>query len=232
MKKLFICLFALLCGIPAFAQQGISGIKSGTNENVTIDHPRFLVFAGFAARVENEGIYQFGAGVKIPLKYGFSLQPEIFYDKRYTEFLTRINTGSSVMVTTPFLEFPVQIQWGKDFGGVRPYLFVSPFMGVGLGSVKGRFKTNLNNSSGISYDATSFRDSGIKPFILGGGAGIGIEVLKQFQLSVQYNSSVSDFINYHVENDVVRQFWTDYKETGNKGRKFFEDFFFQVTILF
>lgn len=196
------------------------------------DHPRVLVFAGFAARSEVEGIYQFGAGVRIPLKYGFTLQPELFYDTRYTEFYTRINTGSAALVTAPFLELPVQVQWGKDFGGIRPYLFVSPFMGIGLGRVKGSFRADINQDKSMGYEAASFKDSGIKPFILGGGAGIGIEVLHHFQLSVQYNTSAFDFIDYHVENEVVRQFWNDFKDTGDKGRKFFEDFFFQVAILF
>ena len=219
MKKLIVCLCFLLCGMTVFAQDAT-------------DHPRFLVFAGFSGRSELEGIYQFGTGVRIPLKYGFSLQPELFYDKRYTEFYTRINTGSAAFVTAPFLEFPVQVQWGKDFGGIRPYLFISPFMGIGLGSMKGSFRTDTNNNKSNGYEAASFKDSGIKPFLLGGGAGIGVEVLNHFQLSVQYNTSAFDFIDYHVENEVVRQFWNDFKDTGKKGRKFFEDIYFQAAILF
>ena len=216
MKKLIIIVFGVILPIFIHAQT----------------KPQTLVFVGFAGRSEVEGIYQYGAGVKIPLKYGFALQPEIFYDKHYTEFYTIINTWSSVKVAAPFLEFPVQVQWGKDFGGIRPYLFVSPFVGFGLGSVKGTFSITENKVDRIEYEATSFKDSGIKPFILGGGVGIGIEAAKHFQLSVQYNSSAYDFIDYDVRNEVVRQFWSDFKETKGRGRKFFEDFYFQVALLF
>lgn len=222
MRKVILLIICLVASITLKAQEGLEAT----------DHPRFLVFAGFAARSELEGIYQFGTGVRIPLKYGFSLQPELFFDKRYTEFYTRINTGSAAFVTAPFLEFPVQVQWGKDFGGIRPYLFVSPFIGIGLGPVKGSFSANINNTKSIGYEAASFKDSGIKPFLLGGGAGIGVEILNHFQLSVQYNTSAFDFIDYQVENEVVRQFWNNFKDTGDKGRKFFEDIYFQAAILF
>ena len=196
--------------------------------------PQVLVFAGFAGRSEVEGIYQFGAGMKFASKYGFTFQPEIFYDKRYTEFYTHANnTFSTVYMTAPFLEIPVQIQWGKDFGGIRPYVFVSPFVGFGLGKVRGDFGLRpLNSNDKVNYIATSFKDAGMIPLIIGGGGGIGIEALDHFQISVQYNSSAFDLVNNNPENAVVKEFWTNYKDSGKKGRRFFEDFYFQVALLF
>lgn len=170
MKRLF------LAAVIAAAMM-VSG--SGASAQV-----RFGVLGGFTSsetqvkdfRTSSVSLYHAGVAVKIPLVFGFAVQPQLMYQAKGTT-LDVVKTGGLQFDTkVGYLEMPVQVQWGPDLLLFRPYVFGEPFVGYGINMAS---KLNDNTLS------TDFEDSFINRLEYGFGLGAGIEIWR-LQLSAKY----------------------------------------------
>ncbi|MBO8445010.1 MAG: PorT family protein [Bacteroidetes bacterium] len=150
---------------------------------------RFGVIGGFsfshASDIGNRGTttkYNVGVTYQLKLPMGFSIQPSLMYHVKGAR-VGEIGgiPGSSFDLTAGYLELPVSFQWGPDLLLFRPFLDVSPYIGVGL-----------NNSLEYGAGGTMFehaniwKSAGLARMEYGLGLGIGIEIWR-FQVIGRYN---------------------------------------------
>lgn len=190
MKKIYLLAFAaVLLVLPA--QTAMSkdffsfGIKAGLN---------FTNMSGLSD-FKQEGFmktytgFNVGAAFNFNLPLGFEIQPELLYFQSGNKVQSQSDIGGLVSLSgtetlrSGSLRIPVNVIWGIDlFGVVKPYLFVSPYVGFGLfannifvGSVNNTTQTIKNNLN----DQLNVMQYGI-------GVGLGLKVWK-FQLSFKWN---------------------------------------------
>lgn len=148
---------------------------------------RYGIMGGFsfshATEVGNRGsVTKYNAGVTYQLKLplGFSVQPSLLYHVKGAR--VKGDGGTALDITTGYLELPVSFQWGPDLLLFRPFLDVSPYIGVGL-----------NNSlycraqgSKVADETNIWGGAGIARMEYGVGVGLGVEIWR-FQIIGRYN---------------------------------------------
>lgn len=150
---------------------------------------RFGVTGGFsfshASDIGNRGTttkYNVGVTYQLKLPHGFSIQPSLLYHVKGARIgeISGI-PESSLDLTAGYLELPVSFQWGPDLLLFRPFLDVSPYIGVGLNN-------RLGYSIGeVRFDDTNiWQNAGLARMEYGLGLGIGIEIWR-FQVTGRYN---------------------------------------------
>lgn len=117
-----------------------------------------------------------GVALKFGLPLGFGLQPEILYQQSGTIADVDILNLKSTYKQGDII-VPINIQWGWPFlnGNLRPYAFVSPFVGCSV--------MNLSDGKKI--------EDAIKKFQYGVGVGVGVE-LWRVQVSFKYNWNLNE----------------------------------------
>lgn len=158
--------------------------------SVSIDaQNRCGVIGGFsfsqASEVANRGTmtrYNAGVTYQFKLPAGFSIQPSLLYHSKGVR-AGNVNTGSNMDLTVGYLELPVSFQWGPDLLLFRPFLDVSPYIGVGLHnkmSCKGPAAPESFTETNV------WQTAGVARMEYGVGVGIGVEIWR-FQIIGRYN---------------------------------------------
>lgn len=183
MKKFLLAgLAALLMGIGTQAQN--------------IGSARFGVGAGFTSSstaikdfdVKNVSLYHVGVYYQIPLLSGLSLQPGIHYQVKGATLDNMVGKGTwdakvgSLETKVGYLEIPVQVQYGLDLMFLRPYLFVEPFVGIGL-NIDSSTRENITGT--VIDQVKDFAQATAKRVEYGLGVGAGLEIWR-FQISAKY----------------------------------------------
>lgn len=178
MKKVFFIITAALVMMTTpFAAEAQNkfvqfGIKAGLDfTNMTklsdMEQDGFLKsYTGFNA----------GVVMKINLPLGFEVQPELLYVQSGVR--SQIPAGNVTIdagtIKTGSLRLPINIQWGIGIAGVvKPYVFVSPYIGCALFS-----KGDVLNKP--------FEGDFVNRLQYGVGLGFGLNVWK-FQASFKWN---------------------------------------------
>ncbi len=171
MKKLIIAIAAMLIAGSAFAQVGI--IAGVTSSKTDIESA--------IADAKNISQYHVGLVGKIPLMGGLAIQPAVIYNIKGMTVGDAVSGGEAFKADfkTGFVEVPVQIQFGIDLEVVRPYIFVEPFVGY---AVTNETKINVANVSDVSKDWDVIKNK----LEYGFGAGIGVDIFKNLQVSARY----------------------------------------------
>ena len=160
MKKFFLVMVSLLLlgGVAANAQGFI--VKAGFNyTNVNKVQDLKGGHSGWMA----------GVGFQTDSWTGFSIQPELIYKVK------GVTLEDATKVKLNYAELPVNIQWGPDLLVARPFIFASPFIGIGLGT---KFSKETSLADTINKNFHKFE--------YGLGLGLGINVWK-FQVTGKYN---------------------------------------------
>ena len=164
-KVLFIAaLFASM--VAANAQQ--FGVIGGMTLS-TVD--------GAAKPDENKAMFLYQAGVvyKMDLGAGFAVQPSLTYQVKGAN----LKQNNDVTTKTGFAELGIGAQWGPDLLAFRPYLFVEPFVGYGVGGYESQRLANADYSKkDVATDARNKLEYGV-------GAGFGVEIASHVQISWQ-----------------------------------------------
>lgn len=128
--------------------------------------------------------YSGGVACRIELPHSFSIQPEILYHAKSSQLDQRMagTTLFSVGTTIGYLEIPVQIQWGEDMGGWRPYFFLEPFVGFGL-------HNSIATGRGIKFNSWDKETANVRRFEYGVALGAGVEIWK-IQVSAHYYMNI------------------------------------------
>lgn len=184
MKKQLVLLLLLSVTLIANAQFRY-GIKAGANYS-DLSITSGATSATMVKLVD--AVPAWRAGFVAQYKLGdFAFQTELNYsveggDLHNTnpgsaKLTTMVGAGSVVQYRSQNVQVPLNIQYGRDFGGVRVYALAGPYLSFLLSGT-------LNGES--SLWSTVKDEWGFNNVDLGFGAGIGAEI-KQLQLSLRYD---------------------------------------------
>ncbi|MBQ7221907.1 MAG: PorT family protein [Bacteroidales bacterium] len=137
--------------------------------------------------------FQVGIGYQTRSVAGFSVQPELVFNKKGSK-LDNVNWELS------YLQVPVNIQWGPDLLIVRPFVQATPFVGYCL--------SNKLNGSGNQHISETTKELASKlEYGIALGAGVELFDLVQFTAKYAWNfgkvAAGSEYVN-------------NVKEIGNK----------------
>lgn len=198
MKKSAIALVALFATVSAHAQLGIVGGLTSTATNLNDAYTDI-------AKSQSVNQYHVGLVYNLNLPFGFSVQPGLVYNMKGASLSTNLSGISGlesmkdlnvqVDTKTGFLEVPVRVAWGMDFGIVKPFIFAEPFVGYAITTeTKSKFKDDatkelVSKIPGIRLDTSnSDEDKWVNRdrFSYGLGLGAGVILVKHIGLTVKY----------------------------------------------
>ena len=169
-----VALLAAVFSINAYSQAFKFGVKAGMD---------FTNMSGFS-EMKDKGFlktytgFHVGGLMSINLPLGFEVQPELLYVQQ------GVNTENAT-IQGGSLRLPVNIQWGISlFDIVKPYVFVSPFIGYGL------------FQDGVFIGAEEWNK-----FQYGVGLGLGVNVWK-FQVAFKWNWDLNKSFSSDLEGIV------------------------------
>ena len=177
-KTVLIVALALVCAAPSALAKGFVhfGVTGGITSTQTVAD---LKAVGF----DKAAISDWNAGVALKFKdiLGLSIQPSLIYASKSNVVGEE---GDAQSVKSNYLQLPVQVQYGINLFGIRPYIFAEPFLGY-----------CLSTSVADVASAETAQWSGFGDLEYGLGAGIGVN-LWFLQVSVRYSwglGKVGDF---------------------------------------
>jgi hypothetical protein len=192
MKKLIaIIAVAMASVMVANAQIGIVGgfqIPSTTIDTENIE-----------SNLEGVEYYHLGVAFKLPLPFGFAVQPEILYQMKGANLSETYNAaiaGEDISAKTSefetkagYAELGVGLQWGLDLVAFRPFIFAKPFVGYQL--------TGEENWDGLlaGDDMNQYLENAKNKVEYGYSIGAGLELLEHFQLSLEYFKNLGQMFN-------------------------------------
>lgn len=198
MKKLVIASVALFAAVSAHAQLGVVAGLTSTATNLNDAYTDI-------AKTQKVTQYHAGLVYNLNLPFGFSIQPGIVYNMKGASLSTNLSgiTGIESMkdldvqidTKTGFLEVPVRVAWGMDFGVVKPFIFAEPYIGYAITTeTTSKFKDDatkelVSKIPGIKLDTTnSDEDKWVNRdrFSYGLGLGAGVLLVKHVGLTVKY----------------------------------------------
>lgn len=178
------------------------GVKGGLN---------FTNMTGFQD-FKQEGFLKtytgFNAGLvfNLNLPLGFEIQPELLYQQSGCNMSTEI-LGYSVNSTlkTGSLRVPVNVIWGIElFNFIKPYVFVSPYVGAGL------FANASMDSDipGIDIDFNESLGENMQRMQYGIGVGAGLKIWK-LQVSFKWNWDLNPTFKADTDLEDLNQMFTE-----------------------
>ena len=213
MKKLLTLVAVLFASATmAHAQFGIVGGLNFSNTSLSTKE--------MWEQAKTVTLFHVGAAYKFNLGMGFAVQPQLTYEMKGASIKDSQNFAAwtgSLDSKSGFLELGVGLQWGPDLFIGRPYVMIQPFLGYMI-APKGD-KTTTTSTTPIweaSYSndqvATALTEAKNK-LEYGFGIGVGIEVIKHLQLSVQYFTNLGSL--YTGEKIDGNQIWNNIKNNFN-----------------
>lgn len=191
MRKIIISILTifLLCGVSFSADARGGFLVKGGLGYTSVD------LSGVKA-AENYTNFHFGVGFNAPLPLGLAIQPELVYKHNKIDDLGVANIAE-VDWEVGYLQLPVNIQWGIDLIALRPYIFVSPFIGYNLVNDVDVDAKILSKE----VDLSDVFEKNMNKFEYGVGLGAGVEVWK-LQVAAKYVWNFGDLTNFD-KNTVV-----------------------------
>ena len=186
MKKFFaIIAVAFASVMVANAQIGIvAGIGSSTT---TINEEDLL------ANLNGVNDYHVGLAFKLPLPFGFAIQPELLYQVKGADLGQVVNgeketsdAAKEFTFNTGFAELNLGVQWGLDLVAFRPFIFAKPFIG---------YQITEEEVQEFSEDTEQALNEAKNKLEYGFSVGAGIDLLEHFQLSVEFFKNLGALYN-------------------------------------
>lgn len=208
MKKIYLLvLSAILLAVPGQTVKAGDifgfGVKGGLN---------FTNMSGLQD-FKQEGFLKtytgFNAGLvfNLNLPLGFEVQPELLYQQSGCNMSTEI-LGSSFKshLTSGYLKVPVNVIWGIElFNLIKPYVFVSPYVGVGLFS---NVSADGNLPAGIDWNFDESISDNMQRMQYGVGVGAGIKIWK-VQVSFKWNWDLNPVFKANSDLDDLNEIFND-----------------------
>ena len=196
MKKIFaIIAVAMASVMVANAQIGIvAGFGSSTT---TINEEDLL------ANLNGVNDYHLGLAFKLPLPFGFAIQPELTYQIKGAD-LGQVVSGEKqadaaaeeFKFNSGYGELNLGVQWGLDLVAFRPFVFAKPFIG---------YQINEGEVEKFSEDTDKALDEAKNKLEYGFSIGAGLDLLEHFQLSVEFFKNLGAFYNADGEINASKE---------------------------
>lgn len=225
MKKLLTLVAVLFASATmAHAQFGIVGgmTVSGTN----------IETKNLWDNAKNVTLYHIGVAYQIDMSMGFSVQPSLTYEMKganlestasvYGWNVADLNLNSK----SGYLELGAALQWGPDLIIARPFVMVEPYLGyqvVAADKSAAKLLDSALTSSSDNFDKDI--NNAKNKLEYGIGIGVGVDLLKHLQLTVQYFKSLGPL--YSNDGSLSQLDWEAVKDIQNyNGVKVTLGFFF------
>ncbi|MCR5409011.1 MAG: PorT family protein [Bacteroidales bacterium] len=196
MKKFFaIIAVAMASVMVANAQIGIvAGFGSSTT---TINEEDLL------ANLNGVNDYHLGLAFKLPLPFGFAIQPELLYQIKGADLGQVVNgekqadaAAEEFKFNDGFAELNLGVQWGLDLVAFRPFVFAKPFIG---------YRINEGEVEQFSEDTEKALNEAKNELEYGFSIGAGLDLLEHFQLSVEVFKNLGALYNADGEINASKE---------------------------
>lgn len=164
MKKSILLIITILL----FAFQASAQFSAGVLAGAMFSTPKFADIS-----MKNPAKVYAGLTCNVDLPSGFSIQPAVTFVSKEAYF------RENLKATMQAIEIPLSFQWGPDLLIFRPFIDVTPFVGVKL-------KTHLDThvADGLDVNKPLNPDGEILEYGLGLGGGIDVWKLR---FTARYN---------------------------------------------
>ena len=164
MKKSILLIITILL----FAFQASAQFSAGVLAGAMFSTPKFADIS-----MKNPAKVYAGLTCNVDLPSGFSIQPAVTFVSKEAYF------RENLKATMQAIEIPLSFQWGPDLLIFRPFIDVTPFVGVKL-------KTHLDThvADGLDVNKPLNPDGEILEYGLGLGGGIDVWKLR---VTARYN---------------------------------------------
>lgn len=196
MKKFFAVIAVAMASVMvANAQIGVvAGFGSSTT---TINEEDLL------ANLNGVNDYHVGVAFKLPLPFGFAVQPELIYQIKGADLGQVVNgekqadaAAEEFKFNAGFAELNVGVQWGLDLVAFRPFIFAKPFIGYQLNEEE--IKEFKDETDQALSDAKNKLEYGFS-------IGAGLDLLEHFQLSVEFFKNLGALYNAEGEINASKE---------------------------
>lgn len=188
MKKLFALIAVAMASVMvANAQIGIvAGIGSSTT---TVNQEDIL------SNLNGVTDYHLGVALKLPLPFGFAVQPELTYQIKGADLGAIVNEGAETKAEdfnfkSGVAQLNLGVQWGIDLVAFRPFIQAKPFVG---------YVISEEFAQSISDDTEKTLQEAQNKLQYGFSIGAGIDLLEHFQLSVEFFKNLGNLFNENGE---------------------------------
>lgn len=179
MKKLLLSLVMVFATmVAAHAQFGIVGGWTSSKSPV----------GNTDAVVTPNSLFHVGVTYKIGLGPFFAIQPTLAYQVKGSDVEIPGGLGGTIVAVKDvfhsrgnYVELGAGLQLGIDLLALRPFILFEPFVGYDVSSVN---KASLYSVNAETVDA--YLNDAKNKFEYGFGVGGGLELLRHFQVSVQW----------------------------------------------
>lgn len=196
MKKFFAVIAVAMASVMvANAQIGVvAGFGSSTT---TINEEDLL------ANLNGVNDYHVGVAFKLPLPFGFAVQPELIYQIKGADLGQVVNgekqadaAAEEFKFNAGFAELNVGVQWGLDLVAFRPFIFAKPFIGYQLNEEE--IKEFKDETDQALSDAKNKLEYGFS-------IGAGLDLIEHFQLSVEFFKNLGALYNAEGEINASKE---------------------------
>ena len=177
MKKLLTVVLSVLLCTSAFAQFGIIGGWTSASTQLSFDQ----------LSTKNVNHFHLGIAYKIPVGALLTVQPALEYNVKGADISLPDIPGSNVVLSTGFVELPVQLQLGLNLHFFRLFALGEPFVGYAV-----------NNTSSIQLTQDKWGDVANR-FEYGIGAGGGVELFDHLQITARYYWNMAPLYSFDIK---------------------------------
>ena len=186
MKKFFAIIAVAMASVMVANAQ--IGIVAGFGSSTTTINEEDLV-----ANLNGVNDYHLGLAFKLPLPFGFAIQPELLYQIKGAD-LGQVVSGEKqadaaaeeFKFNAGFAELNLGVQWGLDLVAFRPFIFAKPFIG---------YQLNEETIKEFKDETEQALDNAKNKLEYGFSIGAGLDLLEHFQLSVEFFKNLGDLYN-------------------------------------
>ena len=138
--------------------------------------------------------YHAGLTYRFDLPAGFAIQPSVLYHVKGADFKA---DAKELRFDVGYIEVPVSIQWGPDLLLFRPFLDVTPFVGIGVNNAVAYKDAKDGVGKANDWEDFSRWEYGI-------GLGVGLDIWR-FQLIGRYNWNLGNLARLGSEGTAINK---------------------------
>ena len=175
---------ALFSAVESFAEHNFGVVGGVTMSSLNLKE--------FSSRLATR--YHAGLTYRFDLPAGFAIQPSVLYHVKGADFKA---DAKELRFDVGYIDVPVSIQWGPDLLLFRPFLDVTPFVGIGVNNAVAYKDAKDGVGKANDWEDFSRWEYGI-------GLGVGLDIWR-FQLIGRYNWNLGNLARLGSEGTAINK---------------------------